>query len=397
MSELSNHTNEHSHQLFLLTKGFLDGEPGEELVKDHQTIINTATPLEIILAFDEIMKEDYPITEVKKAVNKVMNLLNKSISQKESPKLPPDSYLDIFIRNNAILAKKLDTIRPLIRPFNNDPTNETVKHQLLIGIRELQLFKKQYTIKENILFPIIEKHLPQHRCLRIMWSFHDDIIHNLKRLDEELMLSIPDVRKINQLLGLVFFNMLAIKFREEKVLFPVILSYVPEQELEQLMPESLELDFPYYTPEAAIPEKEEEMAIPNGMFNLDTGTLSLDQIKLIFNHLPVDITFVDEHDRVQFFSTPPKRIFPRSKAIIGRLVQNCHPHESIEVVNRIVASFKSGEKSQADFWIKMKDQMFLIQYFAVRDEQKQYRGVIEVSQEIDAIRALEGERRLLDW
>jgi len=267
---------------------------------------------------------------------------------------------------------------------------------LLIGIRELQLFKKQYTIKENILFPIIEKHLPQHRCLSIMWSFHDDIIHNLKRLDEELLLSIPDVRKINQLLGLVFFNMLAIKFREEKVLFPVILSYVPEQELEQLMPESLELDFPYYTPEA-IPEKEEEMAIPNGMFNLGTGTLSLDQIKLIFNHLPVDITFVDEHDRVQFFSTPPKRIFPRSKAIIGRLVQNCHPHESIEVVNRIVASFKSGEKSQADFWIKMKGQMFLIQYFAVRDEQKQYRGVIEVSQEIDAIRALEGERRLLDW
>ena len=396
MSELSNHTNEHSHQLFLLTKGFLDGEPGEELVKNHQTIINTATPLEIILAFDEIMKEDYPIKEVKKAVNKVMNLLSKSISQKEPPKLPPGSYLDTFIRNNTILAKKLDTIRPLIRPFNNDPTNETVKHQLLIGIRELQLFKKQYTIKENILFPIIEKHLPQHRCLRIMWSFHDDIIHNLKRLDEELALSIPDVRKINQLLGLVFFNMLAIKFREEKVLFPVILSCVPEQELEQLMPESLELDFPYYTPES-IPEKEEEMAIPDGMFNLGTGTLSLDQIKLIFNHLPVDITFVDEHDRVQFFSSPPKRIFPRSKAIIGRLVQNCHPHESIEVVNRIVESFKTGEKSQASFWIKMKGKMFLIQYFAVRDEQNQYRGVIEVSQEIDEIRALEGERRLLDW
>ena len=431
MSEISHHIQEHSQQLYRLTKGFLDGADGKELVKSHQAIIASATPLEVILAFDAIMKEDYPIEAMKKAVNKVMNLLHKGLSDLIIPEPPSGSYLHTFVMNNALMAQKLNEIRPLIQPFNDNSDNETIRLQLINNLRALLKFKKQYLIKENILFPIIEKNLPEHLCLRVMWSFHNDITRNLEHLIEELSLSLPDVKKINQLLGLVFFNMMAIKFREEKVLFPVIMTYVPEQELEALLEESLALGFPYYTPQRStliVTEKVGQNGtidvgagaasiehaqfsfghLPadttsptsteqDGKIDLGTGSLSIEQIKLIFNHLPVDITFVDEHDHVQFFSTPPNRIFPRSKAIIGRLVQNCHPHESIEVVNRIVASFKSGEKSQADFWIKMKGQMFLIQYFAVRDEQQQYRGVIEVSQKIDNIRALEGERRLLDW
>lgn len=396
MSEISHHIQEHSNQLYRLTKGFLDGENGKTLVKSHQSIIASATPLEVILAFDAIMKDDYPMDTVKKAVNKVMNLLYKGLNDLPVPEPLSGSYLHTLNLNNALMAQKLNEVRPLIQPFNDNPDNETIKLQLINNLKELQHFRKQYSIKENVLFPIIEKHLPEHLCLRIMWSFHEDITRNLNYLIDELSLSLPDVKKINRLLGLVFFNLMAIKFREEKILFPVMMTYVPEHELEALMHESLELGFPYYTPETSTPTPIKQPD-QNGKFDLGTGAVTLDQIKLIFNHLPVDITFVDEHDRVQFFSTPPKRIFPRSKAIIGRLVQNCHPHESIDVVNRIVASFRSGEKSQADFWIKMKGQMFLIQYFAVRDEQSQYRGVIEVSQEIDTIRALEGERRLLDW
>ncbi len=396
MSEISHHIQAHSDQLYRLTKGFLEGADGKELVRSHQSIIASATPLEVILAFDAIMKDDYPMDAVKKAVNKVMNLLYKGLNDLPVPEPLSGSYLHTLSLNNALMAQKLNEIRPLIQPFNDAPDNATLRLQLINNFKDLQLFRKQYLIKENILFPIIEKHLPEHLCLRIMWSFHDDITRNLDYLIDELSLSLPDLRKINRLLGLVFFNMMAIKFREEKILFPVLMTYVPEQELEDLLEESLELGFPYYTPESltTIPTTNPEQ---NDKLDLGTGAVSLDQIKLIFNHLPVDITFVDEYDRVQFFSTPPKRIFPRSKAIIGRLVQNCHPHESIDVVNRIVASFRSGEKSQADFWIRMKGQMILIQYFAVRDEQRQYRGVIEVSQEIDAIRALEGERRLLDW
>ena len=106
---------------------------------------------------------------------------------------------------------------------------------------------------------------------------------------------------------------------------------------------------------------------------------------------------MDENNEVKYFSSPKERFFVRSKAIIGRKVQNCHPHESVHVVNEIVESFRNGERDKASFWIQIKNKFVLIQYFAVRDEQERYRGVIEVSQDVTDIRKLEGERRLLDW
>ena len=117
----------------------------------------------------------------------------------------------------------------------------------------------------------------------------------------------------------------------------------------------------------------------------------------MLNHLPVDITYVDEYNKVKYFSSPKKRIFPRTNAIIGRDVKNCHPPESVHIVEQIVKAFREGKKDKADFWIKMKDEFILIQYFAIRDESGSYKGVIEVSQEVSEIKALEGERRLLDW
>lgn len=128
-----------------------------------------------------------------------------------------------------------------------------------------------------------------------------------------------------------------------------------------------------------------------------TGELSVEQAELVFNHLPVDITFVDENDEVRYFSTPKHRIFPRTAAIIGRKIQNCHPPESVSVVDRIVDSFKKGEKEVASFWLHMGSKYVLIQYFAVRDKENKYRGVLEVSQEISEIQEIKGDRKLLDW
>ncbi len=131
--------------------------------------------------------------------------------------------------------------------------------------------------------------------------------------------------------------------------------------------------------------------------NLGTGSLTTEQLILLFNNLPVDITFVDENDEVCYFSGIKHRIFPRSKAIIGRKVQNCHPPESVHMVTNIVNAFRSGLKDHADFWIQMKERFIHIRYFAIRDELGRYKGTIEVSQDVTEIRQLEGERRLLEW
>jgi DUF438 domain-containing protein len=130
---------------------------------------------------------------------------------------------------------------------------------------------------------------------------------------------------------------------------------------------------------------------------LDTGTLGAEQLNLLLTHLPLDVSFVDENDEVRYYSATPERIFPRSPGVIGRKVQNCHPPKSVGTVERILAAFKAGRKDHADFWIQMRGRFLHIRYFAVRDAQGAYRGCLEVSQDVTEIRALEGERRLLDW
>jgi PAS domain S-box-containing protein len=135
----------------------------------------------------------------------------------------------------------------------------------------------------------------------------------------------------------------------------------------------------------------------DGIIELETGNLSLQQLSAIFNNLPVDITFIDDKDEVKYFSNPKDRVFIRTKSVIGRKVQNCHPQKSLHTVENILNAFKKGDKDKADFWINMQGKMVYIKYFAVRDKDGKYIGTLEVTQDITEIKKIEGEKRLLDW
>jgi hypothetical protein len=133
----------------------------------------------------------------------------------------------------------------------------------------------------------------------------------------------------------------------------------------------------------------------DNFLNLKTGKLTPEQVDLILRALPVDISFVDENDTVLYYSEKKDRIFTRVPAVIGRKVQNCHPAKSVHLVEKILQAFKAGEKDSAEFWIQLEGRFIYIRYFAVRDEQAQYRGCLEVSQDVTEIRQLEGQKRLL--
>jgi PAS domain S-box-containing protein len=229
-----------------------------------------------------------------------------------------------------------------------------------------------------------------------MWSFHDDIRRNIAKMIALLKSGEFDLKTFNTLSGLIFFNISTIVLREEKIIFPVMLETMPAEMLDNMLDETVEIGLPYaQTGHKA--SKTQAVFASEDKIHLPTGALSAEQFNMIFNHMPVDITYVDENDTVRFYSNPPHRIFPRTPAIIGRKVQNCHPPESVHVVNRIVESFKTGEKDVATFWFHMGPRLIMIQYFAVRDAEKNYKGVLEVSQEITEIQKLEGDRKLLDW
>lgn len=396
MSEFTNHKTARIEKLTRLFQAIVKRENVKELYEAYRENIDLCIPSDVVYLVDGLVQTDIPMPELKKGVNKILNLLYKTIA--DYPYSPPhkNSYLWVLLENNRLMLEKLMQLKPYLKELNKKPDSSEEKQKALEVFGELEKFTNYYLIKENLLFPVIEKHLPEFRCLSVMWSFHDDIKRNLKSAQNLLKQNTLELKEFNRLSGDLFFNMNAIKFREERILYPLLGDVIPEKELENLFAESIELGFPFYTPDVDLKEID-TFENETGKVNLETGSLSVDQIKLLFNHLPVDITFVDELGKVQYFSTPKKRIFPRTKAIIGRDVHNCHPKESVHVVEKIVAAFKAGRKDSASFWINMKGMRLLIQYFAIRDEQGIYKGVVEVSQEIGEIQSLQGENRLLDW
>ena len=397
MSEFTQNKKQRVGQLLELFKGIISGDKPLELVLKNQKLIDTIIPSDVVDVVDQLVLLKIPMDELKTGINKTLNLLYKTIN--EYPYRPPqkDSYLGVLIQNNEVMDKGLKAIRPLIKEVNKHPQNIALRKQLKTKFVEVEKFNNHYVIKENVLFPLLEQKWKNFRCLNVMWSFHDDIRKNLKAIIQQLSDDDFDLKKFNRLSGDIFFNMLAIKFREERILFPMIIETVAEKDLNTMLYESAEIGFPYVDATSVKSEENPEIPVKDKAIDLHTGVLSAEQIRLLFNHLPVDITYVDENNKVKYFSTPPKRIFTRTKAIIGRDVKNCHPPESVHVVEQIIGAFKKGERNEAGFWIKAKGDFILIQYFAVRDEQGNYRGVIEVSQEISELQNIQGEKRLLDW
>ncbi|KAF0130661.1 MAG: hypothetical protein FD155_1471 [Bacteroidetes bacterium] len=398
MSEISSHhlrKQEDLHQLFCK---ILKNEEPAAAIRSSTEAIKNCSAYDVIALVDRLVKESIPLPELKIAINKFLNVLGKTIKSLPDAVTHEDELLWTMHQNNQLLENHLTKFKTFVKKLNSGHKEANLQQESKQYFDKIALFEPYYTIKENILFPLLEKKWPEYRCLNIMWSFHDDIRRNLKIINQLLDSEVFDLRSFNKHVGDLYFNMYAIILREEKILFPYIATTIDKHELNQLLPECITIGFPFYNPEISNSINYSSEIISSGdLTDLGTGRLTASQLILLFNHLPVDVTYVDASDKVIFFSSPPHRIFPRSKAIIGRDVHNCHPPESVHIVHEIIENFRNGDKNTASFWISMGSRKILIQYFALRDESNHYQGVIEVSQEISEIQHLTGEKRLLDW
>ncbi|NTV79177.1 MAG: DUF438 domain-containing protein, partial [Clostridiales bacterium] len=211
----------------------------------------------------------------------------------------------------------------------------------------------------------------------------------------------------NELSGMIQETLTKIEdmiVKEENIMTPMLLENLKKEDWAVIANGSFEIGFlidqvPAYedTTEKQVEKTKPDLDIPvqPGLITLPSGVFTTQELTCVLNALPFDITFVDKNDLVKYFSEGTERTFPRTRAIIGRNVSNCHPPSSVHVVEKIVEDFKSGARDQADFWIKMGGKYVLIRYYAVRDEKKEYLGVLEVTQDIAPIQEITGERRLL--
>ena len=413
MSEYINNKSKRVDNLFAFCIGIINHENGKELIEKHQFSIDQLTPHDVIEVTDKLVKTGIDTAVIKKNIGKILNVFYKPITQYPWEKPRKGHFLYYLMEENRAIETYLDKIKVSLKLMNKkSKENENYQddyHNMRDSLLKLNEFVLHYDKKENILFPYLEKQWEDYRCLQIMWSFHDDIRKKLKELELILQKEEADLKELNREVAVLFFLIVPIIFREEAILFPVALETISAADFAQMNTESEELGYVYdVKAEKADLDAFKELAkmqsdemsdkkTLDNTIDLETGFLIPEQIKIMLNTLPLDITYVDENDVVRYFSSPKDRFFTRSKAIIGRTVQNCHPPESIHVVTQIVDSFKSGAKDDASFWIQMKGKFIFIRYFALRDEEGNYKGTLEVSQDITDIRKLDGEQRLLDW
>jgi DUF438 domain-containing protein len=398
MSEFINNT-EKSGKLYEYAHRLINGENGRMLIEEYKPYIETVTAADTMQVLDKLLQHGHTFEEVKANVGKIINIFFKSLSAFQWEKPDDGHFIHYLMLENREVEKIMTEIKTINKPLlkENIQNEKELILQLTLLLKKLKDYELHYIKKENILFPYIENTFPQFRCLQLMWSFHDDFRKSLKTLENILGTEKPEKNQLNIELGKLFFVVLPIIFREEQIVFPVALRAIPQKAWDEMLEQSFETGWCYdINPKLQKTISNQDNSI-NGLINLDTGSLSAQQLILLFENLPVDITFVDDNDEVLYFSGAKHRIFPRSKAIIGRKVQNCHPPESVHIVNEIVDAFKTGKKDHADFWIQMKEKFIHIRYFALRDAIGVYKGTIEVSQDVTEIRALKGEQRLLDW
>ncbi len=387
---------------------------GTELVQKYREVIDSCHPYDVMIAISLLMKKNIDISVIKTGVNRSLNMLYKGLNNYPVPDYEQKDFFCYLKAENDEVHKLLGSLRQHIKKINEkDISKEEFTGSLMKiknGINKLNEFNLHYIKLENILFPYIEKNVEESGCLPLMWSYHNDIRNHIKEALNLLEDKNVDFKKLNSVLGDLYFVIYAMRFREEHILFPVVFDRIPEKEIMEMANQSFDVGFAYISPKQEVKHNAEVQVsietknqkflnineFKDTILDFDTGKISVKQAIIMLNHLPVDMTFVDENDKVLYFSNPKNRIFPRSKAVIGRLVENCHPPSSVHVVKELIEAFRAGKKDKESFWIQMGGKFIIIQYFALRDNSGKYCGTLEVSQEITEIRKLEGEKRLID-
>ncbi len=239
-----------------------------------------------------------------------------------------------------------------------------------------------------------------------MWSFHDNLREQFRLLRNNI--EHKEYDKIETNIPFLIEGIYRLLQVEETVLFPNALELltendwitmrIGEEEIGWMLPE-VPTAFPpleYVHPSQDFTKRELTFSLENTS-HFDEGYMTVEQVNLLLKTMPLDLTFVDENDKVIFYNRGEERVFPRSAGIIGREVKFCHPPKSVGTVLKILDEFRKGTQNESSFWINFKGRLIYIRYFAVRDADKNYKGVIEMSQDITDIKNIEGEKRLLDW
>lgn len=406
MSELINNREKRIEELKGIIRHLHAGAAPDEVREQLREIVRETDATEIAAMEQSLIADGMPVEEVRSMCDLHSQVLREFVVPAPSVgDAPPGHPVDTFRRENEAILAAVARLRESLVALAADGT-AGARDRARAAAHELFDVEKHYRRKEELLFPFLERHGIVGPS-KVMWAKDDEARGFLKALAEALAVeeAAPEewrlvVETVGEPAAAALAEMVS---KEELVLLPLSLGTLSADEWGLVHAESPRVGWCLVPPrEGWLPPlpsfPADALSLPAGKaVALPSGHLTLEQLQGIFEALPVDLTFVDADDRVAFFSEGPDRVFSRTRAILGRKVQHCHPPKSVDVVERILDDFRAGRQSVAEFWLELHGRFVHVRYFAIRDAMGVYAGCLEVTQDATRIRALRGERRLLQY
>jgi DUF438 domain-containing protein len=367
----------------------------EDATARVQREVGTLTSTEVTAIEQSLIDEGVSPDEIKRFCNVHALIFEASLEQAVAAEDSPSHPLSLLRAENRAIEGIVAELRTALAP------GAVAEAGVRAALTKLKGVDRHYALKENAVFPYLEKHGFMGPS-QVMWGKHDDVRQLLRDAEKAAM---GGTHAIEAARKSVFEPLAAevegLIFKEENILFPASMEKLVPAEWVKVLESFRELGLPYAEPpvaDASLAELSQlkAEAAEAGTVSLPSGRVSPVELAGLLDVLPVDISFVGSDDTVRYFNQTKDRIFPRAVSVIGRNVRNCHPPQSVGKVVEILDSFRRGERDHADFWIDLHGRLVWIRYFAVHDPSGKYLGCLEVSQDLTEARSLTGERRLLD-
>ncbi len=383
-----------------IIKKLHDGASVADVKAEFDALAQGIDSVEIARMEQSLIAEGMPVEEVQRLCDVHVSVFKDSLDVAPEASVSGDHPVDAYRRENEVatqLVADLNLALGELKTATDAGDRDQVLARISAKLAELAQIDTHYTRKENQLFPVLEAH-DVVGPTKVMWALDDDIRGRIK--SARALVAAGDVTSLLATLPETLTMIDDMIYKEEKILFPTALGVVTDQEWATISAGDGEIGYAWVegpagdaarATAAAAGSTDGELLLP-----LPTGALTLAQLDLLFRALPFDVTYVDENDRVRFYSEG-ERVFPRSPGAIGREVRNCHPPKSLDKVEQILAEFKAGTKDEAEFWIEMGPKFIHIRYFALRDADGAYKGCLEVVHDATHVRSLSGNRRIVDW
>ena len=444
MTELLNNREYKKEQLKKLLLRIHEGEDVNKLKEEFRRVLSGISPLEIPIIEQELVKEGISAKDIAKMCDLHVELFREAVAgteELEEKDLPDGHPLKTLYLENKEIMKDAEMLNLYARTLATTK-DERMREEILGVLEEIvgnlrKVGFTHYNREEMLTFPYIERR-GLTAIATVLWTKHDEIRFMVKRLAELLrkkdeMPWEEFVERFKEKAGEASFALSDMVFRENNIYYPTLKALLSDGEWKAIRMQEDEIGYYKINPPAWDPGEdvkplhpweinpelsvEELLNLPkevqqalrgqplefdktelkrDGDIDLGTGFVSLEELKAIFEALPVDVTFIDRDDRVRFFS-PGERIFARTPSVLGRPVQLCHPPKSVHIVNKILKAFKEGRKKEATFWLRLGPKYVYIKYVPLFDKEGNYLGTLEMTMDIEPYKRIEGEKRLLDW